>query len=94
MTALGACRARFRAALRAGSGFAIRARRMAGSVMRDDTGLPTARTMLQVAYMRVLLTCWSCRHQCDAGRGRRSTGRATAVDTRCRRPRWVCSANG
>jgi hypothetical protein len=42
-----------------------------------DAGLPTARTTLKARYVRVLLTCWSCKHQrnadlqalIDAGRG-------------------------
>ena len=35
--------------------------------MRDDLHeLPTPRSTLRTGYVRVLLTCWSCRHQCDA----------------------------
>jgi hypothetical protein len=29
-------------------------------------GLPTPRTTLRAAYVRVLLTCWSCKRQHDA----------------------------
>ena len=32
----------------------------------DGDGLPTARTTLRTSYVRVLLTCRSCRHQRDA----------------------------
>jgi hypothetical protein len=34
--------------------------------MTDDTDLPTPRTTLAARYVRVLLTCWHCRHQADA----------------------------
>ena len=34
--------------------------------MTDDADLPTARTTLAARYVRVLLTCWHCRHQADA----------------------------
>jgi hypothetical protein len=34
--------------------------------MTDETDLPTPRTMLASRYVRVLLTCWHCRHQADA----------------------------
>ena len=33
--------------------------------MRDDQP-PTPRITLAARYVRVVLTCWSCRHQCDA----------------------------
>jgi hypothetical protein len=32
----------------------------------DAHELPTSRSTLQARYVRVLLTCWSCRHQRDA----------------------------
>ena len=34
--------------------------------MTDDTDLPAPRTTLAARYVRVLLTCWHCRHQADA----------------------------
>jgi len=35
--------------------------------MRDDQHeLPTPRSTLAARYVRVALTCWSCRHQRDA----------------------------
>ena len=34
--------------------------------MTDDTDLPTPRTTLAARYVRVLLTCWHCRHHADA----------------------------
>ena len=36
--------------------------------IRDDDlrALPTPRTTLAARYVRVVLTCWSCRHQRDA----------------------------
>jgi hypothetical protein len=35
------------------------------AVAMSDT-LPTPRTTLHCRYVRVLLTCWSCKHQRDA----------------------------
>ena len=32
----------------------------------DEADLPTPRSTLQARYVRVMLTCWSCRHQRDA----------------------------
>jgi len=32
----------------------------------DGTDLPTPRTTLASRFVRVLLTCWHCRHQADA----------------------------
>jgi hypothetical protein len=31
-----------------------------------DTDLPTQRTTLAAPFIRVMLTCWHCRHQDDA----------------------------
>jgi hypothetical protein len=61
--------------------------------MRDDQHeLPTPRTTLAARYVRVVLTCWSCRHQrdadlqalVDAGRG----------DVPLIHLRWRCSQCG
>ena len=35
-------------------------------MVTDETDLPTPRTTLASRYVRVLLTCWSCRHRADA----------------------------
>jgi hypothetical protein len=32
----------------------------------DRIDLPTPRTTLAARYVRVMLTCWHCRHQADA----------------------------
>ena len=37
------------------------------ATVTDETDLPTPRTTLASRYVRVLLTCWHCRHQADAG---------------------------
>jgi hypothetical protein len=55
----------------------------------DRHELPTPRTTLKARYVRVLLTCWSCKYQrdadlqalIDAGRG----------DTPLVELRWRCS---
>jgi len=58
--------------------------------MRDDHHeLPTPRTMLAARYVRVLLTCWSCRHQRDADlQALVDTGRGAVPLIQLR---WRCS---
>jgi len=36
------------------------------ATVTDETDLPTPRATLASRYVRVLLTCWHCRHQADA----------------------------
>jgi hypothetical protein len=36
------------------------------AAMTVDADLPTPRMTLAARYVRVLLTCWHCRHQADA----------------------------
>jgi hypothetical protein len=58
----------------------------------EDAGLPTPRSTLASRYVRVLLTCWHCRHQADAdlpalvaaGRGDVPLVRLRWRCTRCR----------
>jgi hypothetical protein len=57
----------------------------------SDT-LPTPRTTLRCHYVRVLLTCWSCKHQRDADLpGLIAAGRG---DTPLVHLRWRCAACG
>jgi hypothetical protein len=57
--------------------------------MTDDTDLPTPRTTLAARYVRVLLTCWHCRHQADADlQGLIDGGRG---DVPLVRLRWRCA---
>ena len=59
------------------------------SDLTDDTSLPTPRTTLKASYVRVLLTCWSCKHQCDADlQGLVDGGRG---DVPLIRLRWRCA---
>jgi hypothetical protein len=59
------------------------------AAVTDETDLPTPRTTLASRFVRVLLTCWHCRHQADAdlpaliaaGRG----------DVPLVRLRWCCA---
>ena len=41
-------------------------RRQVGDYRQIEDDLPTPRTTLAARYVRVLLTCWHCRHQADA----------------------------
>ena len=60
------------------------------SAMSD--ALPTPRTTLRCRYVRMLLTCWSCRHQRDADlAGLIAAGRG---DTPLMQLRWRCAACG
>ena len=57
----------------------------------SDT-LPTPRTTLHCRYVRVLLTCWSCRHQRDADlAGLIAAGRG---DVPLVQLRWRCASCG
>jgi hypothetical protein len=57
----------------------------------SDT-LHAPRTTLYCRYVRVLLTCWSCRHQRDADlAGLIAAGRG---DTPLVQQRWRCAACG
>ena len=59
------------------------------ATVTDETDLPTPRTTLTSRFVRVLITCWHCRHQADvdlpaliaAGRG----------DILLVRLRWRCA---
>jgi hypothetical protein len=53
---------------------------------------PTPRTTLRCRYVRVLLTCWSCKHQRDADlAGLIAAGRG---DTPLVQLCWRCAACG
>ena len=57
----------------------------------SDT-LPTPRSTLRCRYVRVLLTCWSCKHRRDADlAGLIAAGRG---DTPLVQLRWRCAACG
>jgi hypothetical protein len=60
--------------------------------MSDAPDLPTPRTTLQARYVRVMLTCWSCRHQRDAAlEALIADGRG---DVPLVRLRWRCNRCG
>ena len=60
--------------------------------MSQSLDLPTPRSTLQARYVRVLLTCWHCRHQTDEDlQGLMDAGRG---DTPLVRLRWRCSNCG
>jgi hypothetical protein len=55
----------------------------------DDVDLPTPRTTLAARYVRVMLTCWHCRHQADADlTALIAAGRGDVPLTRLR---WRCA---
>ena len=57
--------------------------------LTDDADLPTPRSTLAARYVRVLLTCWHCRHQRDADlQSLIDSGRGDVPLTRLR---WRCA---
>jgi transposase-like protein len=68
----------------------VRSRTLAAAAaLTDDADLPTARTTLASRYVRVMLTCWHCRHQADADlQGIIDAGRG---DVPLIRLRWRCA---